>query len=263
MNMTVQQVIDRILAEIPGAPLPDTVDTLKSGDSAQHVTGIVSTFFASQQVIEQAIRIRANLIITHEPTFYNHRDETDWLKGDPVYEAKRRLLEENQIAVWRFHDYLHMRAPDSTVAGLMKTMEWESFALAEAPHICNIPPVPLRELLERLKTRLDCQRLRYVGEPDLLCRGIGILVGAQGGAVQIGTLARNDVDVLICGEINEWEPNEYVRDALQQGIKKALVIIGHAVSEQAGIESISTWLQSRLPEIALVYVPSGDPIEWS
>src|SRR6185503_21240084 len=107
MSKTVQAVIDAIVAQVPGAPYPDTVDTLKTGDPQQMVTKIAVTFLASQQVIEQAIEQGANLIIAHEPTFYNHPDETTWLQEDPVYIAKRRRLEENQIAVWRFHDYLH------------------------------------------------------------------------------------------------------------------------------------------------------------
>jgi putative NIF3 family GTP cyclohydrolase 1 type 2 len=156
-----------------------------------------------------------------------------------------------------------MRTPDSTLVGLLKSLEWEAFSLAEAPNICHIPPVTLQELLEQLKTRLDCKRVRYIGSPELLCRGVGILVGAQGGQRQIGVLAREDVDVLVCGEINEWEPNEYVRDALQQGKKKAMVIIGHAVSEKAGVEDISSWLQACVPEITLTYIPPGNSLEWS
>src|SRR5688572_25353748 len=102
---TVQQVIDTLLKDIPIAPIPETVDTLKTGDPAQEVTGIVATFLASVEVIRQTIDLGANLIITHEPTFYNHLDKTDWLADDPVYQAKRRLLDDHQIAVWRFHDY--------------------------------------------------------------------------------------------------------------------------------------------------------------
>ena len=40
-------------------------------------------FLASYAVIEQAITKGANFIIVHEPTFYNHRDETAWLMHAP------------------------------------------------------------------------------------------------------------------------------------------------------------------------------------
>lgn len=87
-TMTVQQVMDLILATIPGAPFAKTVDTLKSGIPSQTVTGIVSTMFATTDVIQQAIAAGANFIIVHEPTFYKHADETDWLKNDSVFRHK-------------------------------------------------------------------------------------------------------------------------------------------------------------------------------
>ena len=81
MTITIQQAIDTIIAAVPGGPPPDTVDTVKIGDPTQPLTGIVTTFLATVEVIEQAAQLGANLIITHEPIFYNHRDETDWLAG--------------------------------------------------------------------------------------------------------------------------------------------------------------------------------------
>ena len=50
-----------------------------------------------------------NLIITHEPTFYDHYDKTDALaaEGDPVYAAKAALIKKQGLVIWRFHDYWH------------------------------------------------------------------------------------------------------------------------------------------------------------
>ncbi|HEX2948671.1 MAG TPA: Nif3-like dinuclear metal center hexameric protein, partial [Armatimonadota bacterium] len=79
MSTTVQNVIDTIIAAVPGAPFPGTVDTLKTGDPQQTVTGVGTTFLLTVAVIERAITQGINFIITHEPTFYNHRDETEWL----------------------------------------------------------------------------------------------------------------------------------------------------------------------------------------
>ena len=89
---TIQQVIDALLADIPGAPFPNTVDTIKSGDPTQPVKGIVTTMFATDAIIRNTISLGANFIIAHEPTFYNHTDETDWLSDDPVFRFKKNLL---------------------------------------------------------------------------------------------------------------------------------------------------------------------------
>ena len=86
MTITIQQAIDAIISAVPGAAVPgtppqDTVDTVKIGDPAQPLTGIVTTFLATVEVIEQASQLGANLIITHEPIFYNHRDESGLAGG--------------------------------------------------------------------------------------------------------------------------------------------------------------------------------------
>ena len=99
MRTTIQDVIDTILQEVPGAPFEESVDTFKAGDPSLEVTGIVTTFLASYEVIQRAVDLGANLIITHEPIYYNHLDEVDWLTNDPVYQAKRQLLEENNVTV--------------------------------------------------------------------------------------------------------------------------------------------------------------------
>ena len=72
---TASQVIRRIQERYP-APVADTVDTVKAGDPATPVTGIATTFLDTMEVLREANRRGLNLVITHEPTFYNHRDNT-------------------------------------------------------------------------------------------------------------------------------------------------------------------------------------------
>src|SRR5687767_14770623 len=75
-SITVGNVMDMFIKEVPGAPFETTVDTLKSGNRDIVVKGIVTTMFATLEVIEKTISLGANFIIAHEPTYYNHADET-------------------------------------------------------------------------------------------------------------------------------------------------------------------------------------------
>src|SRR5689334_8461463 len=100
---TVQDVINIILKEIPGAPFKQTVDTIKSGSADQKISGIVTTMFATIDVIKQATQLHANFIIAHEPTFYNHTDDTNWVPNNTIVKQKQELLAKNKIAIWRFH----------------------------------------------------------------------------------------------------------------------------------------------------------------
>jgi putative NIF3 family GTP cyclohydrolase 1 type 2 len=259
MSLTIQNAIDTIVASVPGAPFPDTVDVVKLGDTQQNLTGVVVTFLATCHVIEQASQLGANLIITHEPTFYNHRDSTDWLSHHPTYAAKRRLIEENRLVIWRFHDYLHSLPPDSTVMGLVQALNWESYQSPEQPYICHIQPTTLRELGQSIKKRLSLPTLRVTGDMAMRCERVGLLPGFPPAEFQIGSLGEANVDVLVTGEIHEWEVSEYVRDATYLGYPKGLIVIGHAASEEPGIRLIIPWLEQRLPSVSIHFVPTGSP----
>src|SRR5947209_1140600 len=87
-TLTVNQVIERIVAEVPGGKIENSVDTLKSGSGDQPVTGIVTCMFATVKVIQAAIKNHANFIICHEPTFYNHTDDMSWVADNAVVKQK-------------------------------------------------------------------------------------------------------------------------------------------------------------------------------
>ncbi len=257
--ITIQQVIDRIVRTVPGAPFAGTVDTVKLGDPSQPVTGIVTTFLATCEVIRRAIDLGANLIITHEPTFYNHLDGTGWLSEDPVYRAKCALIEQHHLVIWRCHDTWHSYQPDGILTGVLNTLGWQDYA-AEPP-IVVIPPMPLAALVQYVKQRLGAQVARVVGPPDMPCRTVAVMPGSPGGQMQIRTLG-GACDVLLTGEINEWETCEYVRDACDRGFAKALIIAGHALSEQPGMAYLAEWLHDHISGVPIVHIPTGDPFRY-
>lgn len=261
-TMTVGQVMDLILKTIPGAPFAKTVDTLKSGTPSQNVTGIVSTMFATVDVIEKAVAAGANFIIVHEPTFYNHADETDWLKNDPVFQHKHELLAKHGIAVWRFHDYWHSHRPDGIRTGVLKTLGWSTYMDATNPQILTLPPTPLQQLITHAKEKLGIKLVRVVGDIGQSCQRVLLLPGASGGRSQIAAIENAKPDVVFCGEASEWETPEYVRDARRQGQKLSLVILGHIMSEAPGMEWLVSWLQPKVPGIKVSYIPSGNPFTY-
>ncbi len=254
---TIQAVIDDILTTIPGAPFAETVDVIKTGDPAQEVTGIVTTFLATQAVLERAVELGANFVITHEPIFYNHLDETDWLADDPVYLAKRKFIDDHGLVIWRFHDYWHSHQPDGIYVGVQNALGWTQYADPEIRGKITVPRQSFRDLVEHVKTSLNCPNPRIIGNPNLPCSQVALIVGAPGGRWQI--LALQQSDVIIAGEINEWEINEYVRDSNTQGTPKALMVVGHEKSEEAGMAYLVDWLKARVPGVTITHVPSGDP----
>lgn len=258
MALSIQDAIDTIIASVPGAPLAETVDTVKTGDASQPLQVAAVTFTASYLAITQAIQLGANLLITHEPTFYNHFDSTDLISSDPVYLAKKALIEKHNLVIWRFHDYFHSITPDHTVLGLIEQLGWQPSATGQ-PYCCNIPSQTLRELTQHVQTHLG-STVRVVGNLDMTCQKVAIAPGFPGLEIQLETL--KGADVLIAGEINEWEISEYVRDAAAINHPKGLIVIGHQVSEEAGIRRIVPWLCDRLPGVEIHFIPNQNAFHY-
>jgi putative NIF3 family GTP cyclohydrolase 1 type 2 len=258
---TVQHIIDLILKEGNLKPIPDTVDTIKSGSPDQAVTGIVTTMFATASVIEQAVKLKANFIIAHEPTFYNHRDDPEWVKGNEVVKKKQALLENHKIAVWRFHDYCHSLKPDAIRYGVVKKAGWTQYYKNETAAL-TIPAITLGDLVKHLKTKLGIQKLRVIGDLSQSCSKLAIMPGAAGGQRQVSIAEAEKPDVLIVGETPEWEGVEYARDGRLLGSKMALIVLGHSVSEEPGMEYFVEWLQPKISGIKVTHLASGDPFQW-
>ncbi|SDG18100.1 Nif3-like dinuclear metal center hexameric protein [Chitinophaga filiformis] len=261
-GITVGQIMDLFIKEAPGAPFSSTIDTLKSGNRDVVVTGIVTTMFATVEVIRKAIALNANFIIAHEPTFYNHTDETTWLEKDDVYRYKADLLKKHNIVVWRNHDYIHSVRPDGVRKGLVDQLGWQQFE--DSSHVIyNLPAaVTLKALIEDLKKKLNIEAVRYVGDPEQQCKKVLLLPGASGGRNQIQRISSTQPDVLVCGEVAEWETAEYVRDARAAGKQLSLVVLGHIVSEEPGSEFMAKWLQQKFPEIKTTHIPTGSSLSF-
>ncbi|MEJ7643643.1 MAG: Nif3-like dinuclear metal center hexameric protein [Chryseolinea sp.] len=260
-TLTVQQVIDLILKEIPGTPFANTVDTIKTGNGNQPVTGIVTTMFATIDVVRKAVAAGANFIIAHEPTFYSHSDETVWLDKDPVYTFKRQLLDKHKIVVWRFHDYWHSHRPDGVLMGVLEKLGWEKYYQANNPRLIIHPGITLSDLANLSKKSLGISMVRTIGEQKQICKRIALIPGAAGGKTQIELLSKERPDVLIVGEVHEWETAEYVRDAQAMGTSMSLIVLGHAESEEPGMQWLVSWLTPKIVNVKVTHIPSRNPFE--
>jgi putative NIF3 family GTP cyclohydrolase 1 type 2 len=259
---TVRQIMDLFIKEVHGAPFPGTVDTLKAGSPDTVVTGIVTTMFATIDIIRRAIDLGANFIIAHEPTFYNHTDDTSWLQSDDVYQYKADLLKQHNIAVWRNHDDIHQLKPDGVTKGVLAQLDWQKYGDKDLPNIITLPAASLKDIIGHVKDKLHIEKVRYIGDAEKTCTHVLFMPGAAGGRMQIQAIGKYKPEVLICGEISEWETAEYVRDARAKGDNISLVLLGHIASEEGGSEFMLNWLREKVPGIKATHLPSGNSLSF-
>jgi putative NIF3 family GTP cyclohydrolase 1 type 2 len=261
LQITAQQIIDRIKKEVGVPWRSETVDTFKAGDPNTPVTGVAVTMMATFDVLQRAAAEGKNLVITHEPTFYSHLDGIADLEkqNDPVLAAKETFIREHHMVVWRFHDHWHLRQPDGIQLGMTKALGWERFQSAENAHLFTLPETTLADLAESLKKKLSIVVMRVVGDRNMKVTKIALLPGAAGSQPQIKALERGDVEVLIIGEVPEWETVEYVDDANAAHQRKALIMLTHIPSEQAGMDECTKWLKTFVTEVPVEFVPARQP----
>ena len=263
-RLTARQVLERIKANM-GVPWSEqTVDTFKDGDPDTPVTGVAVTMMATLDVLQRAAAAGANLVISHEPTFYGHLDQLQPLEqaNDAVTAAKRAFIRDHKLVVLRMHDHWHRRHPDGIATGMARALGWEQYRRPESEYLFTLPTTTVNDLASTIRTRLASPTLRVVGDPQLKVTRVAFAPGSAGFPAHIQALRREDVEVLVIGEAHEWETVEYVADAVAAGQRKALVIVGHIPSEQAGMQDFARWLEPLVKGTPVTFVAATDPF-WS
>jgi putative NIF3 family GTP cyclohydrolase 1 type 2 len=254
-------VLEQIKTNI-GVPWAEqTVDTFRDGDPDTPVTGIAVTMMATLDVLQRAVAAGANLVVTHEPTFYGHADQLEPLEkaNDDVTATKRAFIRDHKLVVLRMHDHWHRRKPDAVATGMTRALGWERYRSPDSEFLFARPSITVAELAREIRVRLGSPTLRVVGDSALSITRIALAPGFAGFATHVQALRRDDVEALVIGEAHEWETVEYVADAIAAGRRKALIVIGHIPSEQAGMEDFARWLEPLVRGTRVVMVPAKDP----
>lgn len=276
--MKVQEIINAVISKTGVEPLSQekTCDRLMAGSMDMEVTKIVTTFMATVDVIKEAAAIGANFIITHEPTWFSGADNTEWLLEDPVYLEKKQLIDENNIAIWRFHDHMHAAKEDGIYRGFEQEFGWEAYRLKPSTTdlfskfgLCyEIPETTLGELCQFFKEKLEMDVIQIVGNPDMGVKRVSVLVG--GGSLGLGIseslpmehMRANNIDVVICGDITEWTLSAYVRDASMLGMNKGMIVLGHERSEEAGMKHMVEWMQDSVNGTEVIFIDAKEPFSY-
>jgi putative NIF3 family GTP cyclohydrolase 1 type 2 len=255
-------VIERIQKNLGVPWRTPTVDTLKAGTPDTPVQGIATTMMATFDVLQRAAKAGRNFVITHEPTFYNHEDTTTAFSADAVYTAKREFLESHHMAVLRFHDNWHARRPDGIRTGMLQILSWDRFRTDESPQLLVMPETSLAALAGDARKRLQARTIRVIGDPQLKVRRVAINPGYADLSGVMRSLARPDIDVLVIGEAREWEGILYAQDAITAGKQKGLIVLGHVLSEENGMNECARWLKTFITEVPVEFIAAGEPF-WS
>ena len=214
-----------------------TCDTCKAGDPEKEVKKVGTCLTATPDVIRAASAWGADLLITHEPTFYNHMDERD---ASALSNMKFELVSSSGMVIWRYHDSIHFRTTDHISEGFLKKMGWSDLGDFDGnmTFILHKPKTPV-DIAREISEKLNIRHPRIVGKTDGQITKIGLFLGHRSHNECYQPFVDSDLQLGISGELCEWYDCEPVRDCAQFGLQKTLIILGHAASERDGMEYLA------------------------
>jgi putative NIF3 family GTP cyclohydrolase 1 type 2 len=258
---TAGEVINRIKQNVGVPWFPKTVDNLLTGAPETPVKGIASTMMATLDVVERCAAKGLNMIVSHETPFYLHQDHTEDIQNDATLNYKLDFCKKHDIAIFHFHDHWHFRKPvDGIAQGMVNQLGWQKNVVDPAdPKKLVFDGVPLAKFTAEMATRLNAKTIRVLGDPALPVKRVETSWGYISREGGIKLFSDPNVDVLIGGETREWELVEYCQDAIAAGNKKALIIVGHVLSEQGGMILCADWLKGFIKEVPVEFVAAEEP----
>jgi putative NIF3 family GTP cyclohydrolase 1 type 2 len=259
-SLTASQVVDRIKSKVGVPWQSETVDRIVAGRADVRVRGIATTMMSTLDVLQRAAAAGKNLVITHEPTFYSHFDTPDGFRDDSLYREKQAFIAAHDLAVFRFHDHWHLMQPDGIQTGMMRELGWQKHLVAPEQWRYEFPSAPLEQFVATMKQRLNVRSMRVLGDPKLPVRRVATRWGYASLLPDLRTLVDSaELDLLVIGETREWELIEYVQDQISAGRNKALIVVNHVVSEQAGMKYCAEWLRPFISEVPVDFIATQEP----
>lgn len=232
---------------------PDTCDTLKAGDPNREVKRVATAFSATPKVLRAARDWGADLLIVHEPTFYDKADKQ--LPGAQGT-LKRRLIDECGLTIWRYHDSMHFAGVDQVTYDMVTRMGWTG-DYDEHFHIVLDKPESVKAIARRLKKKLGLRHVRIVGNADMKdVRDVSLGIGEVG--IYDDFVADDDKELVITGETCEWKYGEPIREAGELGLRKAMIMLGHCGSEKLSMELLARAINGTCKGIEAKYFDTGE-----
>jgi putative NIF3 family GTP cyclohydrolase 1 type 2 len=227
---------------------------------------------ATLDVLRHASKAGLNLIVTHEPTFFGVRDGASppsppggrgrgpaGVAGDdPVYKAKKEFIEKNNLVVFRLRDHWQSRKENDLTTGLADSLGWAGRRVPGEDMMYDIPAATLEDTVALMRKKLNLRGgLRAVGDPKAKVRRVMLYPGVM----PVATMWKHfdKTDLLLAGEVREWECVHYAADINAAGEKRALVTVGRVASEDPGMRVCAAWLKTIVKDVPVHWIGAGDP----
>ena len=230
----------------------DTVDRVIYGDPEREVTGIAVAWMPYLETIRETGRLEANVLITHEPTFYDHLDLDSTNSLLPEVEEKKHLIDSLGITIIRCHDVWDA-FPDVGIP-----YAWGGFLELGKPKtkklFYNVYSVESQSAaafagkVAGKTTLLGQPNVEFYGDPEREIRTVGVGTGCISNPFELYDLGA-DLAISVDDVVRAWIAGEWCTDN-----GNPLVVVNHCVSEEPGMATLAEFLQKTFPRIPVTHI---------
>jgi len=243
--MRVSDILEHFLCRASWVDPCNTVDRIIVGDAALDVDRCTVAWMPSMDAIRATAAAGAALLVCHEPTFWNHRDDRPTGTGAGL--EKLRLIEECGVVIMRNHDCWD-RWPEVGIP-----WAWARFlGLGNRPsevgaggyqHRYDIVPILLRELCNRVAARtatLGAPLIEVVGDLGKPVSRIGVGTGC---ACSVFEYLEMGCDCcIVCDDgVSYWQHVQYASD-----LGVPVICVNHGTSEEPGMATLADYITTQI-----------------
>ncbi len=230
------------------------VDTFKAGSPDMPVNGIAVGWMSYFDSLRRAVELGCNLFVTHEPTYYDHRDKDQSVFEFETARKKKEFIEEHNLSVIRCHDvwdqYLKLGIPDSwgSFLGFKNCVLTRDFY-----RVYELPAVSAIHLARHVAgkiAKLGQEGVQLVGPTDKTVSRIAIGTGAITPFRFMVKELKADIIIATDDGISYW------RDAaLAIDMDFPMIVVNHPCSEEIGMMNLAAHLSERYPGVPVHHIP--------
>ncbi len=226
---------------------------LLAGRRDREVCRAMVALDATDEVVEQAAELKADLLVTHHPLIYGSikNVSTDTFTG-------RRLIRliEDGISLYAMHtnyDVCAMADLNASMLGLQNCevlcMTGDGIGLGK---VGDLPePMTYSDFAEKVKTVFDLSDVRCYGSGNPKIRRAAVC-GGSGKSLLDDALA-SGADVFVTGDIDYHTGT----DAFAKGIR--IIDAGHYGTEHCFVDDVTAFLAQRFPELEILAARQSVP----
>lgn len=234
----------------------DNVGLLVGRDDKE-VKRIYLALDALDEVIQDAVRSEADLLVTHHPLIFGGMKQitNQNFIGRRILELARRDI--SYYAMHTNYDVIRMAFLAAELLGIVgqEVLEVTCEEAGEDKGIGRIgyleEPAVLKECCERVKRAFSLGAVRVFGDLNMQVQKIAICPGSGKSVIQHAL--KKGADVLITGDMGHHEGI----DAVAQGM--AVIDAGHYGMEHIFIEDMRRFFAERLPGTEVIAAPVCHP----